>query len=149
MATLYINDVRCGLIGSERDTMRGSHLEKCLTIIALSIFADSYVHSVETDKFISASQKLPALKNKSVVITDVELLAWYHENKVRLISKTNSEDYKDWLYEQLDSISDKAEQRAILTIMKDISVADHNFHVREQALIMFIARYWDINQSYV
>ena len=129
--------------------MRGSHLEKCLTIIALSIFADSYVHSVETDRFISAAQKLPALKNRSFVMTDIELLAWYHENKVRLISKTNSANYKDWLYAQLDSISDKDEQRAILTIMKDISVADDEFHVREKALIMFIARHWDINQSYV
>ena len=71
-----------------------------------------------------------------------------NKNKIKIMTMTNSDNYQDWLYEHLAVITDKDDQRAILSIMKDISIADQDYHLREKALISFIARYWNIEFSH-
>ena len=129
--------------------VKSSRLEACLTVIALSIFADDHVDVSEVETFMLAAQKLPVFKDESFSMTEIELLAWYKANKIRILTTKNSDDYKNWLPVQLDNVSNKDDQSVILNIMKDISLADEKYHVREKALIIFIARYWNITFSHV
>ena len=133
--------------GKGKDVV-SSELQSYLSIISLSIFADGYVRASEVESFMSAAHKLSAFKDKSFAMSDIQLLAWFNKNKIKIMTLTNSDNYQDWLYEHLAVITDKDDQRAILSIMKEISVSDQDYHLREKALISFIARYWNIEFSH-
>lgn len=83
-----------------------SRLESCLRIIALAIVADGYIRTEEIDSFTMAAQKLPAFKDKTHAMSNIQLLAWYNASKVKLIALRHSDDYADWLHTQLDWITD-------------------------------------------
>lgn len=124
--------------------MLSSHADDILTVLALTVFADKQVKQAEIDSFVQAANRLQLLRDIEPRMSEARLLAWFHNNKVKIISKMNSTDFELWYKSCLDRIQNVKDKNALLSIMGQISIADAEVHVNETALIIITARHWGI-----
>lgn len=120
-------------------------LEDLLTLLAMMIVADKKVLSEEIEVFMGTACSLEKELGLVPSLTTAKLLAWFHVNadKLRsLLSKAEFERELNSLFARLSSIPNK---QPILDRMLEISAADDEFHVSEEALMVLAARYWNIN----
>lgn len=120
-------------------------LEDLLTLLAMMIVADKKVLSEEIEVFMGTACSLEKELGLVPSLTTAKLLAWFHVNadKLRsLLSKAEFERELNSLFARLSSIPNK---QPILDRMLEISAADDEFHVSEEALMVLAARYWNIS----
>lgn len=125
--------------------MLRSNIDIILSLIALSILADDQVHPVEIDVFTVVSQYLPTISQAARPMSDIQLRAWYINNKINLFRLKNSSEFNVWLSQSADKIQNIEDQYAILLAMDRISKSDTVFHIEEKNLISFLASYWNLD----
>ncbi len=144
--------------------MTPKDFDNVLSLMAAIIFADKHVYDSEITAFIdSAGQldfdhdfdpcqlsitpdlsiKAPSPEN-SQASSPSFLADWYETNKTQIREKLSTPFYKDWFYNLLDQLSDLPNKEKIISVMRDISLADGKVHISERALITLAERHWDM-----
>lgn len=143
-----------------------------LRLMAAIIFADKHVYDSEVSAFVNSASQLnldrdfnPNTENQLVVTRNLSIKAprpaenddplspalsrsqlsdWYETNKNHIRDELSTPFYKDWFYNLLDQLSDLPNKETILSVMRDISMADGKVHINERALITLAERHWGL-----
>ena len=123
-------------------TSQDQLFETIAKIFAVTVLVDGHERAPEMLEFVHACTVHNKILRKQRITPPEELTAWYHATKPAILEglEREGDPYKISL---LSQITDADLRRSILSSMFTISVADHEFHGSENALIKIALATWD------
>ena len=124
--------------------MISDELHDLLSLLAATIFADKRVFATEIETFLKMAEMIRKIRKTDEALSEAKLLSWFDANVDSIRNKLQTPDFEPWFYGCLDRLSGLSDKQAVIDIMLKIAIADDEFHISEQALIVLIANYWNL-----
>lgn len=122
-------------------------LDDVMTILAISIVADSRVANEEIEVFRKVVSKIK-LSNLDIKLPSEDAaIAWLklHRQDITSIVFGPKLTFEDRLNSLLDRLATHTDPEALIHALQMISIADGEIHDKETQLISFIKRRWQMN----
>ena len=124
--------------------MISDELHDLLSLLAATIFADKRVFAKEIETFLKTTESIRRIQKTEDVISEAKLLSWFDSNVDIIRTKLQSTDFEQWFYGCLDRLDGLQGKQILIDTMTEIAMADDEFHISEQALIVLTANHWKL-----
>lgn len=112
----------------------------------MTIFADKRILSEEIDAF---AQSVKSLQSQTILdsqLSETGVLVWYEANKCALGNAMKSHKFEDWLHKVSPALRKLDDVSPIMNAIAQISNADDEYHVSENAYAALIKKYASVKR---
>lgn len=125
--------------------MNNEQRHSIFTLLYAIVLIDNRVMKVEVDQFLvqiedflTRTNFIETLKAKSIIST------WFVQNYKSILTQMRSPDREFFLMMHVDNLKSFPHRQDVYDMMKEIAIADDEYHQNEQDFIDKVADIWNL-----